>query len=265
LLITPIYAKVSRRTGMTKLQQTTIKLILLMSFVAFVLMFLQAPIPQSVEYHRFVDDRTILGIANFYNVISNLPFLLVGIYALTLLKNNRLAINHNIKYLYFVMSFGVVMVFFGSSYFHLEVNHKTLFFDRLPMVIVFMSLFSIVISEFIDLKVGKKLFPVLLALGLTSIIYWIIGELYGVGDLRLYALVQFLPMLIIPIILLNFKSQSNNTKPYWYLLAGYLLAKVFEYFDAQVFTLLDVISGHSIKHIVAALGLLIFYLLKLRK
>lgn len=247
---------------MTKTQQTTIKLILLMSFAAFVLMFLQAPIPQSVEYSSFVDDRTILGIANFYNVVSNLPFLLVGVYALVLLKNDRLAINHNIKYLYYVMSFGVVMVFFGSSYFHLDVNNKTLFFDRLPMVIIFMSLFSIVISEFIDLKVGKKLFPVLLALGLISIVYWIIGELSGVGDLRLYVLVQFLPMLIIPIILFSFKSQSNDAKPYWYLLAGYLLAKAFEYFDVQVFTLLDAISGHSIKHIVAALGLLIFYFLK---
>ena len=250
---------------MTNPQKLSIKTIMLISLLAFIAMFFQAPIPQSIEYQSFVDGRTIFEIVNFYNVASNLPFLLVGLYAIVLLKDNKLDINPKIKHLYYIMSFGVIMVFFGSSYFHFEINNKTLFFDRLPMVIVFMSLFSIVISEFVDLKIGKKLFPFLLAIGLISIIYWIIGESYGVGDLRLYALVQFLPMLLIPIILLTFKSQSKNPTPYWYLLVGYILAKIFEHFDAQVFEVLSVISGHSIKHIIAAFGLLIFYSLKRKR
>jgi hypothetical protein len=51
-------------------------------------------------------------------------------------------------------------------------------------VIDFMALFSLVISVFISLKIGKTLFIPLVALGLFTIIYWIVGESYGSGDLR---------------------------------------------------------------------------------
>lgn len=38
------------------------------------------------------------------------------------------------------------------------------------------------------------------------------------------------------------------------------MAKVFEYFDEAIFNLLPLLSGHSIKHVIAAVG--IFMLLK---
>ena len=36
------------------------------------------PIAQDPTYHQFADQRTLLGIPNFWNVVSNLPFVLVG-------------------------------------------------------------------------------------------------------------------------------------------------------------------------------------------
>jgi len=36
------------------------------------------PIAQDPSYHQFADQRTLLGIPNFWNVVSNLPFVLVG-------------------------------------------------------------------------------------------------------------------------------------------------------------------------------------------
>jgi hypothetical protein len=36
------------------------------------------PIPQPQTYHRFADEHTMLGIPNFWNVVSNVPFILVG-------------------------------------------------------------------------------------------------------------------------------------------------------------------------------------------
>ncbi len=71
-------------------------------------------------------------------------------------------------------------------------------------------------------------------------------------------------ILIIPIILFNFKNQSNGVKSDWFLLVVYALAKVFEYFGTQVFNLLSIINGYLIKHIVAS-NLLIFYGLKSKK
>ncbi|HEX7249749.1 MAG TPA: hypothetical protein VF262_05120, partial [Burkholderiales bacterium] len=46
--------------------------------VALVL-FLYGPIPQYADYHRFADTRTFLGLPNFSDTASNIPFLLIGI------------------------------------------------------------------------------------------------------------------------------------------------------------------------------------------
>ena len=47
--------------------------------VAVVLaMSLVKPIPQPPEYHGFKDARSFLGIPNVLNVVSNLPFLIIG-------------------------------------------------------------------------------------------------------------------------------------------------------------------------------------------
>jgi hypothetical protein len=41
-------------------------------------LLLLPPIPQDQSYHQFADQRTMFGIPNFWNVVSNLPFLAVG-------------------------------------------------------------------------------------------------------------------------------------------------------------------------------------------
>jgi hypothetical protein len=159
---------------------------------------------------------------------------------------------------YVLLFIGVSLVAFGSGYYHLEPNNETLVWDRLPMTIAFMSLFAILLSEFIEVKLGKGLLFPLLLVGMGSVFYWYWGEMHGEGDLRAYALVQFLPMLMIPFLLLTFKAHYTQIRGYWILLFCYLLAKVFEHFDREIYTLLgQVISGHSLKHMVAALGMYI--------
>ncbi|MCH8072892.1 MAG: alkaline phytoceramidase, partial [Proteobacteria bacterium] len=74
------------------------------------------------------------------------------------------------------------------------------------------------------------------------------------GDLRLYGLVQFLPMLLIPAILLTYRSVFDQTRFIWVVFLLYALAKVFEQLDATIYGWGEVISGHSIKHVCAALG-----------
>ena len=163
---------------------------------------------------------------------------------------------------YTLLFFGTFLVAFGSSYYHLEPNNQTLVWDRLPMTIAFMALFSIIISEFVSLRSGKALLLPLLLAGVLSVVYWHYSEIRGEGDLRLYALVQFYPMLASPIILLCFRSKCTHVQAYWWLLLAYIVAKLFEHFDGEVFDALGFISGHSLKHLTAALGmyvLLVFY------
>ncbi len=44
---------------------------------------------------------------------------------------------------------------------------------------------------------------------------------------------------------------------YWYLLLCYVLAKLFEHYDYAIYEMFGFISGHSLKHMVVALGLFV--------
>ncbi len=214
------------------------------------------PIAQDVAYHQFADSRGLLGIPNCFNVVSNLGFFAVGVWGIyQILIKPGLNIFNEIRYVYAVLYGGVIFVAAGSSYYHLWPDNQTLVWDRLPMTMAFMALFSIVLSEYISARMGKILFPPLLLAGVFSVIYWYLGELSGCGDLRVYILVQYLPLVLIPVILFFFSARFNQGSAYWLLLLAYVIAKLFEHFDAQIFAALGVISGHSLKHLVAALGL----------
>ncbi len=219
-------------------------ILIVIALSAIVGIFLSAPISQDECYHIFSDKDSLLGIPNFWNVVSNLPFLIVG--AIGILKVKHLE-KYHVQYLLFFL--GICFVSIGSAYYHLNPSNETLIWDRLPMTLAFMALFSLVISEFIDDKIGKLLLIPLLLLGILSIAVWILFN-----DLRIYALVQFYPVLAIPVILVFFKS--NTGKVYWHLLIAYIIAKLLEHFDRETHDILKIISGHSLKHIVAAIGVL---------
>ena len=221
------------------------------------------PIPQDVRYHLFVDTREIWSVPNFWNVVTNVPFAIVGLLGLYKLRlPAKLGFLHENSTAYTLLFFGTFLVSFGSGYYHLSPNNQTLVWDRLPMTIAFMALFSIIISEFISIRSGKALLLPLILAGILSVVYWHFSEIRGEGDLRFYALVQFYPMLAIPIMMICFRSRCTHVYAYWWLLLAYIIAKLFEHFDAEVYDVLGFISGHSLKHLTAALGmyvLLFFY------
>jgi hypothetical protein len=95
--------------------------------------------------------------------------------------------------------------------------------------------------------------PFLLLLGILSVVYWHFSELRGHGDLRPYGLVQFLPLALVPLITLLFRSPSSKARYIWGMLAAYVAAKGLEVFDERIFRAFDV-SGHTLKHLTAAAG-----------
>ncbi|WP_242202577.1 ceramidase domain-containing protein [Aestuariivivens insulae] len=218
---------------------------------------LVGPIQQDQLYHNFSDSFKVFNIANFWNVVSNVPFTIVGVFGLVNL--NKISGN---KIQYLVLFIGILLVSIGSGYYHLHPNNTTLVWDRLPMTIVFMTLVTIIISEFIKPKLGKVLLMPLILVGILSVCYWV-----GFSDLRPYVLIQFYPMFAMPIILISFKSSFTKSFGYWVLLIAYIIAKVCEYFDKKLFDFLSVISGHSLKHILSAIGLavLVYTYIKRRK
>ncbi len=218
------------------------------------------PIPQDIHYHAFADRRTWLGIPNFLDVISNLPFVVVGLVGLAALRHGPLPgglaelVTH-----YRIFFIGVLLTGFGSAYYHLEPNNTTLVWDRLPMTIAFMAFFAALVGESVSLKAGRRLLWPLLLIGILSVIYWHVSELLGRGDLRPYILVQFLPLVLTPYILLAFPSPFTRKHHLWWLVALYVLAKALELTDAFWFELTGIVSGHTLKHLAAALAGYCFY------
>ncbi|MCF6252264.1 MAG: ceramidase [Methylococcaceae bacterium] len=218
-----------------------------------------SPIPQDPKYHNFADQRQLIGIPHFWNVISNMPFIIVSFLAvINLLKGGILKFTPALFSCYFIFFLAIGAVGIGSAFYHLQPSNKTLLWDRLPMTIAFMAFMAIVIGEYISEKIALKFLLPLIFIGVISAIYWHFTEQAGHGDLRPYALVQFLPMLIIPMILVMFKARYTHNRYLWAMLLTYLMAKIFETFDGQIFSMIS-LSGHTIKHIVAALGPYLFF------
>lgn len=214
---------------------------------------LTSPLPQDPAYHQFADTRPWLAISNFWNVWSNLPFLVVGVWGLSFVyRQGRMLCLPGLAPAYVVFFSGVALTAFGSGYYHLAPANAPLVWDRLPMTIGFAGLFSIIVGEFLSVRAARWLLPLMLAVGIGSVLYWARSEALGVGDLRPYALVQFLPMLLIPIILLTRHPARGGRRYYWLMLFFYVLAKVAEYFDATIFGAGEVVSGHTLKHLFAA-------------
>lgn len=235
----------------------TILIVVLCVFVLLGLFFV-SPISQDSEYHNFSDTRVYLSIPNMFNVLSNVPFVIVGVFGLVVIgraDEKTLKIVWTNKLAYVFLFIGSLFVGIGSGYYHLFPNNETLVWDRIPMTVAFMALYSVIIGEFVSEKLGRLCLLPLIFLGISSVFYWWFTEGNGEGDLRYYAIIQFFPIITIPIMLVFFKSKFNCVWGYWLLLCTYIVAKVFEIFDAQIYYYLNFISGHSIKHVLPAIGL----------
>jgi hypothetical protein len=206
--------------------------------VSLAALALVPPIPQSQAYHQFADQRALFGIPNFWDVVSNLPFALIGIAGMRLVRGDRPAL---------AFFFGVFLTGLGSAWYHWRPDDMGLFWDRLPMTVAFMAILAHAIGERVDRRAGALLLWPLLALGAGSLLVWLQFD-----DLRLYVWVQFFPILLLLLLFLLFPPMYTATG-YWFAAAGlYVLAKGLEYSDAAIYSAGHVLSGHTLKHLAAA-------------
>ncbi|KAK1299806.1 hypothetical protein QJS10_CPB13g00654 [Acorus calamus] len=223
-----------------------------LAIVCFVVLMIVTPsIPQSQAYHDFADQREFFGIPNTLNVISNFPFLVIGIVGLVLCYHGNY-FKLNLQGELWGWSFffiGVAAVAFGSSYYHLKPDDARLVWDRLPMTVAFTSIVAIFIIERIDERKGTVSIAPLVVAGIISILYWRFFD-----DLRLYALVQFVPCIAIPIMAILLPPMYTHSS-YWLWAAGfYLLAKIEEAMDKPIYKWTHhIVSGHTLKHLCAAM------------
>jgi len=236
---------------LTGTQRVRVAAVVALFAAALGAMLTLAPIPQDPAYHAFADTRDVLGIANGLNVWSNLPFVLVALSGFAVVSQRPAAFREAAERLPYLGLFaGLAATALGSAYYHAAPDGARLFWDRLPMTVAFMSLFAAVLAERVTVRFGLRAFPLLLALGVASIVY-----ARQTDDLRFYLLVQGFPIVALPLLLALFPAWYTRGGDLLGLVGWYLLAKVFERLDQQVFETLRVVSGHTLKHLFAALAI----------
>jgi hypothetical protein len=208
------------------------------------------PLRQPQAFHAFADQRALAGVPHAWNVLSNLPFLLVGAWGLLAVRRlpreacataaERRALG--------VVFLCLVAVGAGSSYYHLAPDDARLFWDRLPLALLICALVGVVVHERAGALLGA-----LLGLGAASVLVW-----RWTGDLRLYVLVQAGAMLAFTLLLVLRPARYDRGRDLAALVALYALAKATEAFDERIFRALGVLSGHTLKHLLAAAAMAIF-------
>ncbi len=135
------------------------------AILCVILLLFYKPIPQDPNYHDFADKRMMAGIPNFLNVITNLPFAIVGLLGLQV---TRMIKEKELKYICATLFIGFVLLTIRSSYFHLWPKNATLVYDRIPMVFIFMSFFAFIIYNYINKRTGYNAFIALNIIGIIT-------------------------------------------------------------------------------------------------
>jgi hypothetical protein len=236
---------------------TRLSLILGISVFALVALILIPRVPLGPNYHDFADKRTIFGISNALDVLSNIPFVIVGVWGLVwlLTRSSKTAFmteKESIPYQVFFL--GVALTGIGSFWYHLAPSDLRLPWDLLPMTCSFMSVVVAIFMERINVKIGLLAFAPLILLGIASVVYWYFSAMQGHGNYKYYLFIQFFSPVVAALMVGLFPPRYSGMR-YLVLAFGlFVLAKLLETFDRQVYLWCGFVDGHTLKHLTAGIA-----------
>lgn len=255
-----------------------LSLLLIMTLVSMIFLFVE-PIKQQQTYHDFADKRLFLCachsdglflppnsdvgrnrkagfiIPNFGDVVSNVVILIGGLSGTILLRLKDVGEVDDIRLWQLevclpIFFYSTIAISFGSTYYHWNPSNQTLVWDRLPMTVAFVSIFCYMLEDYLEQGIGSSLLSPLIFIGVMSVLYW-----NWTDDLRLYALVQFLPLVVMTVLVIFCQSRYGGAMQHSLALMLYALAKVCEDRDYKIWRITNkTISGHSLKHILAGMA-----------
>lgn len=231
-----------------KLSRTEWQLIAAVACATGVAVFGPA-LAQYPDYHAFADQRAAWGLLSALNVLSNLPFALGAWWGLVQVRRHAQAQPMDRRWwlaaLFFV---GLVATAIGSGVYHWAPNDWGLTLDRLGMVVAFAGLAGMAAADRISERSGVWVAAGLAAAGPLAACWWPYA-----GNLLPWAVLQGGGLLLIAALALLRPTEGAWNLPWTKVVGLYLLAKVFELADHAVLDLtLGLVSGHTVKHVVAA-------------
>jgi hypothetical protein len=233
----------------------TASVIVLMALCAaaapWLVAWLLPPMAQPQAYHDFADQRTLWGIPHALNVLSNLPFIVVGLMGLQALATRVrfISTDRGARTPWVVLFFGIALTGLGSAYYHLDPNDATLVWDRLPMALGFAGLVAGTLADR-AVRLAWMLLALLVGVGAGVVIYWAVQ-----GNLLPYLVMQagFIAIALAATVMI--RSPYSHAGVLYAAVALYAAAIVSERLDHPINAVLgSVVSGHTLKHLFAAAG-----------
>jgi len=211
-------------------------------------------IQQNQKYHNFADQRVLFGVNNAFDTLSNLAFIIVGALGLFNFYNNQyIKISNSFSVILNLFFISIILTGLGSSFYHLSPNDFTLVFDRLAMSLVFASILAMLAYLKISPRFGLHTLAELLILAPLTVLIWKFN-----GNLTPYVVLQFGGIILVILTLLLTKTRMQGPC-FTSLIILYSAAKLVEFYDEKIFNLSqNLISGHTLKHLIAALAVIIF-------
>jgi hypothetical protein len=208
-------------------------------------MAVAGPIAQPAHYHDFADQRSLFGIPNALDVLSNLGFLLAAACGAIAWRSGGAPASA--ERAAFVAAIGLTAI--GSAWYHLAPDNARLVWDRLPIALACAALLA---GSLRHAYASRAALPALMLCAVASVFWWRVT-----GDLRPYLLLQVAPLILIPLLQWQIGAPVAQRKAFGWAIALYVLAKAGELGDVHIFDALTVMSGHSLKHLLASAAALI--------
>ncbi|KAH7523817.1 hypothetical protein FEM48_Zijuj06G0052200 [Ziziphus jujuba var. spinosa] len=207
-------------------------------------------IPHSPKHHHFADMRNFFGVPNTLNVVTNFPFLVVGVLGFVLcVRGDLFTISLQGEVWGWALFYaGTAWLAYGSAYYHLKPSDSRVMWDSFPMMVAYSSLFSSFIVERVGEKIGLSCLFALLFGAFLSTAY---ERTYN--DLRLCMMFQLIPCIAIPGMAFVFRPKYTHSKYWLWATGAYLLAKFEAVADRKMYHATNyIISGHSLQHLCLA-------------
>ncbi len=209
-------------------------------------------VAQPAHHHDFADQRGWGFIPCAMDVMSNLPFAAWGLAGLGYLAwQSRVdmgPVNTAQRGLAALFFAGLLLTTAASAWYHWQPDDTGLAIDRLGMVAAFAGLLGLAASDRISGRAGMLLGAMVLLLGPLAVWVWVAS-----GNVLPWVVVQLGGMALV-LWLACLQPLPGALAVRWGLvIAIYALAKCLEQADAAIYIWSSgLISGHSLKHVVAS-------------
>jgi hypothetical protein len=218
------------------------------------LLLLHGPLVQSRTYNELADQSILCGLHHAGDVLSNIAFLIVGLWGWAILHplRNHPALSRG-WHGYRLFLLGLILAALASAFYHLAPDNQRLVLDPLSIALICAGLLAAVRAETHPSANTVRDALVLTLIAVLSVAWWQFTDgPRGQGDMRPYVLLQASPFLLVPLWQANGAATRRDRMWFGVALALYVIAKTAELFDQEIQAALGFVSGHTLKHLFAA-------------